>query len=73
MTPTMKGALSLGYATETGNQLLSVGFSLIMNLRSDVDAVLSYQFTDSMSDSARGTTVPSFTRNFLIAGIRASF
>jgi uncharacterized protein (PEP-CTERM system associated) len=73
MTPTLKGAVSLGYATETGAQMLSMGLSLTLNLRENVDAILSYQFTDSMSSSTSVTTAPSYTRNFLLAGIRASF
>ena len=73
MTPRLRGALSLGYASETGAQLLSVGLSVNLNLRENLDAVLSYQFTDSMTSSASAVGAPAYTRNFLLAGIRASF
>jgi uncharacterized protein (PEP-CTERM system associated) len=73
MTPSMKGAVTLGYASETGDRLLSLGLSLTMNLRTNVDAVFSYQFTNGMSGGSSATAVPSFTRNFLLAGLRASF
>lgn len=73
MTPSMRGAVTLGYASETGNRLLSLGLSLTVNLRTNVDAVFSYQFTDGMSGGSSATALPSFTRNFLLAGLRTSF
>lgn len=71
MTPLLKGGLSLGYASGTGNRVLSFGVSLTLNLRENMDAVLSYQFTDSLAST--GATAPAFMRDFLLAGVRASF
>lgn len=71
MTPSLRGGASLGYASGTGNQVLSFGVSLSYNLRQNMDAVLSYQFTDSLAST--GATAPAFMRDFLLAGIRASF
>lgn len=73
MTPTLRGAVTVGYASQTGNRVASVGLSLALNLRENVDALLTYQFTNSMSGGASATAGPSFIRNFLLAGIRASF
>jgi len=67
--------MSVGYASSTVSQTLSTGLSLTLNLRENVNAILSYQFTDNMSNGTSPTTVPvsSYTRNILLAGIRASF
>jgi uncharacterized protein (PEP-CTERM system associated) len=73
MTPYMRGGLSLGFASETGNQLLSLGLTLTINLRTNIDGVLTYQFTDSMSGDRTTTVSPSYNRNFLIGGIHVSF
>lgn len=75
MTPALTGAISAGYASSTGAQTLTTGLSLTLNVRENVNAILSYQFTDSMSSGTNVATVPvpSYTRNILLAGIRASF
>jgi uncharacterized protein (PEP-CTERM system associated) len=73
MTPTLTGGISVGYASHTGSKTLSAGLSLTLNLRTGVDAVLSYQFVDSITSAVTATTSPSFSRDILLAGIRASF
>jgi uncharacterized protein (PEP-CTERM system associated) len=71
MTPSLRGGVSLGYASGAGNQLLSLGLNLTLNLRQNVDAVLSYQFTDSLTGTSAAS--PAYIRDYLLAGVRASF
>jgi hypothetical protein len=71
MTPSLRGGVSLGYAGGTGNQVLSLALNLTLNLRENVDAVMSYQFTDSLAGT--GAAAPAYMRDYLLAGIRASF
>lgn len=78
MTPQLTGAFNVGIAAHSGSKTISSGASLTYNLRRGVDAFLSYQFQDNISNEngAGSLAVPgssSFIRNIVLAGIRASF
>jgi uncharacterized protein (PEP-CTERM system associated) len=70
MTPKLTGGVGVGYASHTGGRVLTTNISLTSNLRTGLDAVLTYQFEDNISTVA---STPSFTRNVLLAGLRITF
>jgi uncharacterized protein (PEP-CTERM system associated) len=70
MTPRLTGGVNLGYASHTSDRTVSLGASLTYSVRPGVDAVLNYQLQDLMSSAIQN---PSYIRNILLAGVRASF
>jgi hypothetical protein len=70
MTPKLTGGVGVGYASHTGGRVLTTNISLTSNLRTGLDAVLTYQFEDNISTVA---STPSFTRNVLLGGLRITF
>ncbi len=69
MTPRLTGGMTVGYATHTGSKTISTNMSLVYSLKENVNATMTYQFEDELSNSSSA----SFLRNTLFAGIQASF
>ena len=70
MTPSLTGGINVGVASHTQSKTISSGISLTYNVRSSINAVLSYQFEQ---DIPRGTGTGATIRNIILAGFRASF
>ncbi len=69
MTPRLTGAMTVGYASHTGDQTLSTSVALVYNLKDNVNTTLNYQFQNQLAT----TPGASFLRSTLFLGIQASF
>jgi len=69
MTPRLSGAISLGYATHGTGSTLTSSLVLTYDLQEGVQGTLNYQFQSLDSTGPN----PSYLRNVVSAGVRASF